>query len=455
MSFTPAGYTILVVESSTLARRLQRFVPEQVVVFATNGFLWKPRFQKSSGKLGKKADPDTLQIRKEIRAEAAHAKQLIIATDSDPSGDFIAWSICDDLDRKSICRGNLQSLDPRGALKLLETTEPIDVSGLQKRLENRFIIQQCWNKYFPGISMKTAGLSAIFSSEIPIRTFCSRDDIQIIPGRPVHTPLANTPISIRRSGRPAWRTYYPLSTFGAVARIKEELPELSYSDAQHILQQLFETVHPDTGEGLISYPRTEHRSYFRGNWEELQRQWILTRNMNDFIPGFLQRITPDQAAHDAIHPLDIHTSPNWISRHIPSKPAAAYRVIHKAALKSLKMPMHVQNSFISDKHDIHFIPKNKTDHPAFEVFPALTMAELGEMICSLGVVRPSGFGTFADHALKSCLIELSNNAVVKPGPNLLGIMDDGTEYMAKLKQLRSVADEKSLTRETVIAILSS
>ena len=171
MSDDPAEYTLLIVESPTLARRLKDLVPDSVYVISTGGFLWKPLFDRNSGRLKKKAIADKRPIRNQIREEAKHAVHIIVATDSDPSGDFIAWSLHKDLKSSRIRQGQLTSLTRPAINKMLTEAETTDFRDLHRRLENRFRIKQLWSEFYPGLTMAQAGLHSLFYEPISLIEF--------------------------------------------------------------------------------------------------------------------------------------------------------------------------------------------------------------------------------------------------------------------------------------------
>lgn len=83
-------YTLLIVESPVIARHIQQISPSSVYVLATGGFCWHPSYQAKKNTLKAVADPEKRSFRKELSEQAQWANRIIIATDSDPSGDFIA-----------------------------------------------------------------------------------------------------------------------------------------------------------------------------------------------------------------------------------------------------------------------------------------------------------------------------------------------------------------------------
>jgi DNA topoisomerase IA len=450
-----AEYTLLIVESPVLAKRLQCVAPDHVVVISTGGFLWTPIYDSITGKLGKKAIPDKLPLRNELRREATYAIKIIVATDSDPSGDFIAWTIHNDLKQSTILRGHLTSVSRSALLQLLLDASEIDFSALYKRLQNRFNIRHLWSEAYPGVSMKNAGLIALFGSPVEISTFRTDKNQTLQSEQPLSIMSIDSYIEIERSSETQWLTCLPLSTFDSVASLQQSSEGGSYSDAQNLLQKTYEATNPRTDEGLITYPRTEHRTFFDDTWHDLQKQWIKKRSINEFIPDTLRERLQSHEAHDALRPVNLNLTPDWVETHMASDIGHTYREIYNHTMRCIKMPEPAASTFQQTDGHSFFKSATQIDEPRLKVTPCLSVAELGYQLCKLGVLRPSGFGSFIDDAIISKKIIVSKKGDVSPGPGMLPQMDLGQRFSEILINLRSVADNPALKDETIRHILSS
>lgn len=455
MNASPAEYTLLIVESPTLADRLQAIAPQHILVFATGGFLWEPRFDPYNNKLGRKALPQKADLRKELRTEAKHAVKIIIATDLDPSGDFIAWTIFKEIPNSRIHRGNLRSISRRALQRLLDESSQIEFSNLFHRLQNRFRIRSFWDQLYPITSMKKAGLLAIFGGIISATFFRADNGVLFRSEHPIASTIKETEFQITRSSSDGWLTPYPLSTFDAVELLQKSLNYDSFHDAQNLLQAAFEARNVETGEGLISYPRTEYRSFFPNTWHNLQKQWIRKQSLNEFRPAALQNIPETGAAHDAIHPVNLNISPQWVERHLPSSIASVYNLVHFCTIESIKMPERAASTFKNSDYNIIFTANSKPKSEQLTVKPVVTISELGLQLSRLGVLRPSGFGNLMDQAIKNGWITLDNYGDVHPGKIIEKNLTSGQHFSKLLKSARSIADDPDLRIETIRNVLTS
>ena len=455
MSDSVSEYTLLIVESPTLAARLQLIAPEYVYVLATGGFLWKPIYDPKSGRLGKKAMPDKLDLRNELRLEAKHAVHIVIATDSDPSGDFIAWTIHKELQSKAIKRAQLAAISKAALSQLLRHAIEIDFSALYKRLQNRYRIRHKWSDHFPGISMQDAGILSVFGNPITLSEFRSKEGHRFFSTQELTVRLNHTQWPAERISGAGWSVASPLSSFDAVAGLRASLGLSSFTVAQSLLQRTFEATHPQTGNGLITYPRTESRSFFNSSWDNLQHQWIKKHSLNEFMPANLREVTDSAAAHDAIRPVHMDVSPDWVERHLPSDIGRVYRFIHSRTLECIRLPEPAVSVFRQTDGDLEFISSSAIKKPSVNLRPFLTMSELGRQLCSLGVIRPSGAGTFFDEAIKKNKIRRLDSGEIKPGESVNKYSERGQSFSVILKNLRLVADKPELNDETIERILSS
>jgi DNA topoisomerase IA len=69
-----SGYTLLIVESPTIGRQLQKLVPQHVLVIPTKGYLWMPSYQADKNTLRKAAIPEKLETRNLIREESKKSR---------------------------------------------------------------------------------------------------------------------------------------------------------------------------------------------------------------------------------------------------------------------------------------------------------------------------------------------------------------------------------------------
>ncbi|CAN5246922.1 hypothetical protein BH23BAC3_BH23BAC3_01220 [soil metagenome] len=447
-------YTLLIIESPTIAPRLQQLVPQNVVVIATKGYLWAPLFKKDTFQLSKKAIPDKLDLRNKIRKESRNAVNIIIATDSDPSGDFIAWSLADELRGRTLHRGNLHALSKTAVEKLITNSQPIDNSQLHKRLENRYIIQNVWKQVLPAIDIRTAAAASIFGTSNPFKIFKSEDGGMVRSLSPVHSSYGSSINDISICHQDAYHVHQPLSTFKILELIASNCKYHTLQDAQNALYKLFETKDPQTDEGLITYPRTESASFFPDTWYTLRQQWIQSKSISGFIPPTLKRYSDSHIAHDSIRPADINARPDYIAKHIPSDLGILYNLVHSHTMRAISMPAIAKSAFRSNYTGAIFASEEKIETVVKYLTPSVSISDFGHLMNQLGVLRPSGFGVYMDMAVKNKIIELSKDFEVKPGTAVTRLISKAEFFKKKLNSLQTAAEDPKMNSETIRDILT-
>lgn len=448
------GYTLLIVESPTIGRRLQKIVPQHVLVIPTKGYLWMPGYKPANHTLQKKAIPEKLEIRNLIRDESKKAVKIIVATDSDPSGDFIAWSIADDLRMENLYRGNLQALSKSAVTNLLINATLTNYTRLRKRLENRYLIRQLWHYHFPGISIKTAAIVTIFGTSGAFSDFKSAQGKSFCSLQPVNCDYGSQIEASAVNDQQHFQVRKPLSTF-QVLELCANGNGSSLKDAQEKLYKLFETTHPFSDEGLITYPRTGACSFFEESWEIIRQQWIQHRSLNEFIPSSLQEVTPSACEHDSIRPADLNTDPDFISKHISSELGTLYKQIHHYTLQAISMPVSVSSMYQSKKFGTLFTSGSDLMDESIQLRPCLKLSGFGNKMNNLGVLRPSGFATYIEKAQDDGFVTLTPDLKVKPGKKLSAWYDQAERFENILTRLNELADDPNLQAETISGILTS
>ncbi len=454
MNSTIRELTLVIVESPVLADRLMRSSPPHITVFATGGFLWSPQFDEQTQRLKRKALPGKLEERNELRRLMRQMVRIVVATDPDPAGDFIAWTIAREFSLTRVERGMITSVGVGAIQTLLDTTWPQSADQLFSGLQNRYTIQSAWNRAMPNLTMKEAGLAALFGSTAETNTFTTPDGKELFSNNSVSIPL-NKKVSVTPSNTSFWHQHQPISTFDAVSAIVKKIQINSYQDAQERLRSLFETVHSETDAGLISYPRSSERAYYQSTWNNLQGQWIAERSLNEFMPVALRSQTAAKTAHEAVHALQLGVTPSWVKRHLPTAIADVYELLYAATVSSITMPSQIPALYSSEEFEVHFGSSVQTGHPHTHLTPVLPAADLGFQLCRLGVLRPSGFGAFLDGAIHRKKISINSSGHVRPGPLLEPYLHQAENLRNLLETLRDLADEPGVTAETLEPVFTS
>lgn len=434
------------------ARKIQQLVPSNFYVIATDGFIWEPDYDSRKRILKKSAIPDKLDLRKEIKQQSALASKIIIATDNDPSGDFIAWSLAKYLPGKQLFRSVLQSITKSGILRLTQNAVEFDQSKLLYKLENRFFIQQVWKQRFPGYSMKEAATIALKAHQT-YSTFRTENGNVFKTNKPVSCSIGDKLILQQSPDKIEYLNKLPLSTFDVVTDIFRVLDLNSYFEAQDILNQLFHKTYPDSGESLISYPRTAAQAYYRNSWQRLQDQWVHFESLDSFRPNFMQSVIDNAEAHESIHPYDLRISPQMVSKRVQKPFSEVYKIIYDETIEAISQPEKAVSNYYSNQTDQLFYSNDPLTDSTVEVTSVFTIAEWGRHLYNLGVLRPSGFGAWIDEAIKTGLISIEDGCVL---PETLSTADHqkAENFKYLLEELRAVSDKPDLSDETLSEIFA-
>lgn len=450
-------YTLLIVESPVLARIIQNLSPSSVYVLATEGFCWWPQYNAGNHQLKAVANPEKVSVRKEIKEQAAFANSVIIATDSDPSGDFIAWSVSRFVKSNGVKRGYIQNLSKSGILSMLSEVQQLDEHRLETRLKNRFLIRELWNKNRNLPDINLAGLAAVFGVKNSFNRFLNDNGALYFSSAPISCSPGELITIYPERTEQHYSIHKPLSTFDVVASAKESGIAETYQDAQLLLQNLFQRSLQSSGESLISYPRTDANAFYSETWESIRRQYIKLGSVNQLKPRFLQEIAAEDTPHESICPVNLAIKPEDAEGELSTGQGSLYRFIYDQTLRCITMPAVLGRSFVNELNPgIYFYPAQSgsvSDEP-LSLNPCVTVSDLGSKLNRLGVVKPSAFGKTVDEWIDKEWIQIKNN-VVLPGKPVLKKTDHAAAYREKLETLNRLAENSSLTGETVQAVLTS
>jgi len=452
-----SAYTLLIVESSVIAQIIQEMSPQSVYVIATEGYCWKPRYDAENNQLNAIADPTKASIRKEIKQQAEWANVVIVATDSDPSGDFIAWSVDRYLSTKRVKRGRLQSLSKSGVISMLSELTEIESGHLETRLKNRFLIKSEWFRQKKWPDMQLSGLISVFGRPRTYRHFLGENHQIFKSSEPLQCS-SDELIQVNLDQKSTlFAQFLPLSTYDLIPLILNEGLSLNYNDAQLLLQQLFESSLQDSRISLISYPRTDARGFYTDTWDVMQTQHLKAGLNERLKPRFLRDIANPDTPHESVHPIDLTIKPISIKGELTTQIGKLYELIYNHTVKSLTIPKPLQFTFSNAlMPDLFFYQTENSDlnNDSFSLRPCITVDEIGLELNKLGVLKPSGFGKSLDEWVDRNWIQI-NSGVVKPGKTILEQIQKGSTLEKILTELNEKADFNSLHPETIKTILSS
>lgn len=451
-------YTLLITESPVIAGLIQQHLPSSVYVISTSGYCWRPSYDPQSNRLKAIADPAKKDLRREMKEQASLAGNVIIATDSDPSGDFICWSVAGFLNPTILKRSYIRDISKNGAVELISEAESFYKDDLGEELRNRYLIQHLWSRARNLPPFDEAALAAVLGSTLPSNLFTdqagtlfhSQEPVNAEPGEwlPVHPDFSSEKYSREE----------PLSTFDIIPEMVRRGISETHTDAQIELQQLFQSRLSLSDESLISYPRTDSNAFYSSTWESLQNQFLKFEDLSMLKPRFLQAIADSSVPHEGIRPLSLQKSPDSIDGELSSAAGKLYRLIYEKTMEAIRMPEKLKSVAISEFYpDVYFYPAHNqaAKNPESNTLrPLITPDNLGKALNRLGAVKPSRFGRKMDEWLKKGLLK-SDGLEITAGSALRHHLDDGVKYHKILIELRDASKKSGLQPETVKQILSS
>lgn len=452
-------YTLLIVESPVIARIIQKLVPSSVYVIATGGYCWKPKFDPITGSIKPIADPALASIRKELKEQSKWAGTVIVATDSDPSGDFIAWSIARFLKTKTVKRGKIRNLSKKSILAMLEEVQEIDTEQLEFRLKNRFLIRHEWyqQKSFP--EMELAGLISLFSDSPIYRHFLDENHKLFQSSVPISAPPDEWISLSRVQDEKKYHTQKPLSLYDIIPSLVDEGICSSYTDAQNGLQRLFETILPDSQASLISYPRTEAMSFYSETWDTLNLQYLKTGSRWQVKPTFLRETADPEMPHESIHPLHLEIHPENIQNKVHREIYLIYSFIFNKTIDAIKLPAPLETAWFNELNpETYFYPITSAETSfipdKLSLRPCITLSDTGKMLDNLGVLKPSGFASSIETWINNGWVTISNG-VLSPGKKMVPHLANSEIFHNILQELHTQSNTFELTSETIRAIFTS
>lgn len=447
-------YTLLIVESSIIAKRIHAISPNNIYVIGTDGFIWHPKYDPKTSTLRKKADPKKLTLRKELRSQSQIASRIIVAADSDPAGDFITWTISRYLRNKKIERGSLQSITQTGIRQLLRTASSFSDERLHYRLENRYRIRQAWYKHLPKLSPGEAGLSALFGAKRTFRTFMDENGQTFRSGEPVDCkPAESIELSLANNSE-IYPLSEPLSTFSLISLARIPLHMESFEEAQKLVNKLYQTTDPNTGEGLITYPRTDARAYYSNSWLRFNNIILQLTDELTIRPEFLRNIAADSSPHESIHPVIFQDRPEQIAKTIPATLGDLYQIIYNRSISSITVPKVGKQAYHAANHDQMFYSLDKQTDGIKRISPVHTISETGHFLHNLGVTKPSSFGKWLDRAIAREWIAIDENRV-EPGDKIKPNLPNAMYYKKLLTSIQESVNKRELDDETIDKIFTS
>lgn len=444
------AYTLLIVESPTLARIINRFDLPGVEVLATGGFSWQPFWDPKRQELKPKADPIWLSFRNQLKKKAPWASRVIIATDADPAGSFISYSISRFLKSVSTQRTYINTLTPEGIQQAIDQATEQSVPEDFGILRNRYLVQQSLHRHLRGKlgsnPWSKLVLMYLFEEKIPLVHLSGRSSTLTLT-KPVFSSY-NTTLFIRsepaEKQSPLHKTTRPLNTSTLLEMLY--LGGGSMSQHQENLNKLFTTILDEFGAGLISYPRTTAKGYFAETWDLSYLYWIGHNTTETFLPKALWDVLPVYIPHESLRPINPTVDPSVIRPLVRKNMYDLYTIIYNHYIKSIStesigsaQKIRIWNG--NNQHDNELIGSMGGES---QVRTMITIADLLDTINAFGAARASGYGKLFDSLISEKWITCSGNSIT-PGKTFDKLKKTGTfpwkswlEGLAKLMSNQSI-----------------
>ena len=183
-TFNEEGKTLIIVESPTKSKTIEKFLGADYVVKASMGHLRDlPKMQMgvsiSNGFLPRYLNvPGRKSVIEDLRKEADAAKAVYLATDPDREGEAISWHLAHilNMDGSTPCRVTFNEITKSAIQEAVEHPRPIDMHMVDAQQARRVLDRIVGYKLSPLLWKKICkGLSAGRVQSVAVRIICERE----------------------------------------------------------------------------------------------------------------------------------------------------------------------------------------------------------------------------------------------------------------------------------------
>ncbi|MFW6348129.1 MAG: hypothetical protein ACOC2C_05925 [Cyclonatronaceae bacterium] len=432
-------HRLLIVESATIARSIAALHLPGLEVLATGGYAWLPQVaHDATGKpeLKARANPEDKhrRFRNALKAAAQPATEIVIATDPDPSGGFIASCIARFLKHDArLRRGYLSRLSAPSVQQLMEAAVPLDQAASASTSEalRQYFIHRQKRRSAAREELSARGLpipagsdpAALALTRSRLRSANARNFIVTLrnnDGHPIHLqtpgpiPVPDSPLALSAMPPDTSPLYpalpQPLSAACIGAFLPSALKTQHYDGLQRQLNLLF-SIPPEKASAPISYPRAGARAWTAENWEQLSASLMRFERAGAELlrPNALRQrhvLGPD-AGHQGLHITDFAQTPHHMRRFLKPPALALYQYIYDGTRAALCYPPALPPArLLHDTAGRIFYTETAADAQklrgkTLSVRPFVPLADLLQSLLDSGRVKASSLGKTAD-ALCKC-----------------------------------------------------
>ena len=372
--------TLVIVESPTKAKTIERFLGKNYVVKPCMGHIRDLPRSTMGVDIENGFEPHYITIRgkgdiiKTLRDEAKKADRILLASDPDREGEAIAWHLQQYLkisDDK--CRISFNEITDTAIKKAVQHPAPIDISKVEaqqaRRILDRLVGYQIspllWKKVKKGLSagrVQSVAVRLVSDRENEIKAFqpeeywnisavLKADNSEMVAKlykvnnkKPVLLNKENTEQLMEKLKNAVYQVTSvtikekrrnPSAPFTTSTMQQEASRRLGMvaKKTMQTAQQLYEGIAVDGNvTGLISYMRTDS---VRIN-EDAQadaRRYIAGKYGNDYVPekpniySTNKKNTGVQDAHEAIRPTSVDRTPSMLKPYLTNQQYSLYKLI--------------------------------------------------------------------------------------------------------------------------------
>jgi len=382
---------LVIVESPTKAKTLEKFLGGRYVVRASQGHL----VDLPSSSMGIDVEhgftPKYIVIKKrrpivkELQAEAKKTGELWLATDPDREGEAISWHLGTLLgEGKTVHRAVFHEITPHAVEEAFKHPQSLDMNKVNAqqarrvmdRLVGYSISPILWKKVSRGLSagrVQSVAVRLIVEREREIRAFVPKEywsieatltptakeqpfvaqlirrgdqDLEIGTQAEADAIVqalqaaAYTVASVTESQRRR-NPYAPFTTSTLQQEAYHKL-RFSASRTMRVAQQLYEGIElgSEGPTGLITYMRTDSVR-LSTEAEQQIRAYVTAQFGKKYLPESPRRFKSRrgaQEAHEAIRPSEVQRTPESIKAHLTADQLKLYQLIWARAIASQMTP---------------------------------------------------------------------------------------------------------------------
>lgn len=391
------GKSLLIVESPTKSKTLNKFLGKDFLVLASNGHVMDLPKSQLGVDLDNDFEPEYVPIRTKnqalgkIRAAARYASNIYLAPDPDREGEAIAWHLATVLkgSKSPIRRLTFNEITQRAVTEALKTPRELDMNLVNAQQARRVLDRLVGYKVSPFVwSTVKYGLSAGRVQSVALRLICEREEernrfvaeeywtlevdyetpakerftarLTRIDGEKLEKDqLRGADAGSRAEALAEELRGKPARVVGLETkpRTKSAVPPFITSTLQQtasnrfgftsqrtmqIAQKLYEgiEVKGEGSVGLITYMRTDAPRLSNEALAEI-RTWLGKEFGADYVPekpNFFRLKKGAQDAHEAIRPTAIARTPASVRPFLTDEQFKLYDLIWKRAVASQATP---------------------------------------------------------------------------------------------------------------------